>query len=313
MTDRDHVHDDESRVSPPLTVSAAEEVVRDLEHAMELYRNWLMQFQAMLVCRTKPPRDMLWADAHHNDAFGRWYYGAAVDHVRRHPGFGEIGALHKAMLGKARPLAAAVENDQPIAPSAYWAFRQRHDRFREALTVMTDDARQLLRHTDPMTGIANRFAMLPQVQKERDRVARTGRPSCVCMSDIDRFKRVNDTYGHQAGDLILRTVARFMLDNLRRYDQVCRYGGEEFLLLLPDTTPARAKHVLDRLRRGLAHEEVPLESGERISVTASFGVAALDPSASIMVAIDHADQAMYEAKEAGRNRVRVWAGDAVDA
>ena len=104
-----------------------------------------------------------------------------------------------------------------------------------------------------------------------------------------------------------------MLDNLRRYDQVCRYGGEEFLLLLPDTTPARAKHVLDRLRRGLAHEEVPLESGERISVTASFGVAALDPSASIMVAIDHADQAMYEAKEAGRNRVRVWAGDAVDA
>ena len=103
MTDRDHVHDDESRVSPPLTVSAAEEVVRDLEHAMELYRNWLMQFQAMLVCRTKPPRDMLWADAHHNDAFGRWYYGAAVDHVRRHPGFGEIGALHKAMLGKARP------------------------------------------------------------------------------------------------------------------------------------------------------------------------------------------------------------------
>ena len=180
-----------------------------------------------------------------------------------------------------------MENDQPIAPSAYWAFRQRHDRFREALTVMIDDARELLRHTDPMTGIANRFAMLPQVQKERDRVARTGRPSCVCMSDIDRFKRVNDTYGHQAGDLILRTVARFMLDNLRRYDQVCRYGGEEFLLLLPDTTPARAKNVLDRLRRGLAHEEVALESGERISVTASFGVAALEPNASIMVAIDH--------------------------
>lgn len=308
MTKDERKRRTEEEIFPPLTVSAAEQVVRDLESALELYRNWLMQFQAMLVCRTKPPRELLWPDSHHNDAFGRWYYGSAIEPVRHHPEFGEIGLLHKAMLAKARPLAAAVENEQPITTAAYWAFRQQHDRFRNTLVGILDGARQVLRHTDPMTGIVNRFAMLPLLQQERDRVARTDRPSCVCMADIDRFKRVNDTYGHQAGDLILRSVARYMLENLRRYDQVCRYGGEEFLLLLPDTTPAKAKAVLDRLRRGLARQKVELESGESISVTASFGIAPLDPKASVLVAIDHADQAMYEAKESGRNRVRVWTG-----
>jgi len=161
-------------------------------------------------------------------------------------------------------------------------------------------ARGLLRYADPLTGIANRFAMLPRLEDELERVRLTGVVSTVSIMHLDRFKRINDSLGHALGDEVLRAVSRHLVKNVRRYDRVARYGGEEFLLLLPDTTPAGAKRVLDRLRRGLSRRTIAVNRETKLTIGASFGVAALDPLHSVMVAIDRADKAMYVAKQAGR-------------
>jgi diguanylate cyclase len=291
---------------PPLTVSAAQRVIAELEAALDAHRGWAHRFQAMLVCRTKPSADQLAADSHLWDPFGRWYHRRASDFVRQHPHFPHLGDLHEAVHAAARPLARAVAANRRITSRQFNAFQDARDRLVYALADILEEARELLRHTDPLTGIANRFAMLPILSQERERVRRTGIMSSVCMADLDRFKLVNDSLGHQAGDKVLYAVARYLLDNIRRYDQVCRYGGEEFLILLPSTDPEKAKKVLDRLRRGLSRQNIQIDETVTISVTASFGVAALEPEDSLMSAIDHADQAMYEAKAAGRNRVRIW-------
>ena len=148
--------------------------------------------------------------------------------------------------------------------------------------------------------------MLPRLEEELERIRRTDVVSTVSIMDLDRFKRINDSLGHVSGDKVLRAVSRYLVNNVRRYDRVARYGGEEFLLLLPDTTPERAKRVLDRLRQGLSRRTVAVTGETKITIGASFGVTALDPAASVMTVIDRADHAMYEAKQAGRNRVRIW-------
>ena len=149
--------------------------------------------------------------------------------------------------------------------------------------------------------------MLPRLREEHQRVQRTGLTSSVCMVDLDHFKQINDTYGHQAGDPVLEAVSAYLVDNLRRYDQVCRYGGEEFVLMLPNTAPQQAVPIVDRLRCGLAELCHPARRRRARSASpprsASRRCSADQP---IGASIEDADQAMYAAKRAGRNRVRVW-------
>jgi len=299
----------EEQVFPPLAVADAEGIVDDLERGLEAHYAWSRRFSAMLVCRTRPRQTDLAVDGHARDEFGRWYRDERHDHLKDHPDFPPLGPLHQQLHAEARQLAQMVAKGEKIAPAKYRGYQQTVNRFRKRLTAILDEARELLRFSDPLTGIATRFAMLPQLDQERERVARTGEPSSIGLLDLDRFKEVNDTHGHNAGDTVLHEVAQYLLKNVRRYDQVCRYGGEEFVILLPGTDPRKAKQVLDRLRRGLKRKKIDVGDGEIISVTASFGIASLDPSDPLMASIDHADQAMYEAKQAGRNRVRIWSGD----
>jgi len=108
--------------------------------------------------------------------------------------------------------------------------------------------------------------------------------------------------------VVLEAVSAYFVRNLRRYDQVCRYGGEEFVLMLPNTTPEQAVPIVDRLRRGLAALEIPV-GDKALQVTASFGIAPLTADQPIAVSIERADRAMYRAKRAGRNRVEAWPAD----
>ncbi len=300
---------DNNRVFPPLTLDDAEYIVRYLKRALEAHYDWIHRLQVMLVCGTKPKAADLQPDGHLNDEFGRWYHRETNQHLRQHPDFQEIGRHHKELHLAAHKLLRLATGGRRIAPATYKAYQRNVAHFRAHVLSLLDEARELLRYTDPLTGIATRFAMLPRLDQERARVLRTGQVSTVGMADIDRFKLVNDNYGHNVGDIVLKDVARHLLNGVRRYDQVCRYGGEEFLILLPDTNPRAAKKVLDRLRRNLKRSSIEITKDKSISVSASFGVAALNPGDSILVAIDHADQAMYAAKDAGRNRVCIWSGD----
>ncbi|MGE4221475.1 MAG: diguanylate cyclase, partial [Alphaproteobacteria bacterium] len=129
------------------------------------------------------------------------------------------------------------------------------------------------------------------------------------LADVDYFKQVIDTYGHGVGDLVLRAVAGVFLMHVRPYDTVFRYGGEEFLIGLPNAEPDTAERVLDRLREALEQTPVPLPDGGSLPVRASFGMACVVAGLSLREAIERADRALYAAKRQGRNRVVSWSAE----
>jgi two-component system cell cycle response regulator len=157
---------------------------------------------------------------------------------------------------------------------------------------------------DPMTQLWNRAAVLEFLDSEISRTKRSKKPLSLILVDLDHFKRVNDTYGHRVGDLVLCTAAERMRNGLRDYDGIGRYGGEEFLIIMPGCDLESASKRSECIRILLADEEV--RSGElRIRLTASFGVAELagiDPNTADEL-IRTADKALYRAKALGRNRV----------
>lgn len=162
---------------------------------------------------------------------------------------------------------------------------------------------QLESETDALTGVHNRRGMIRDLHREWNRAQRSMDPLCIAMADIDHFKEVNDTFGHQVGDKVLTHVAQFLEGRLRPYDTVYRYGGEEFLLCLPLTDIDRAEMVLDRLRRILSRTPVHITAGTVIPVTISLGLVEFSPGVTVPGAIAAADRALYTAKAKGRNQL----------
>jgi len=156
---------------------------------------------------------------------------------------------------------------------------------------------------DALTGIWNRSAILNLLNREFHRKARSRGASGVLMLDLDHFKRVNDTYGHLAGDAVLREVGVRMQETLRSYDLVGRYGGEEFLVVLPDCTTDEVQRCAERIRSAVSRDPIRAE-GSLIAATISIGAVVMDHSfLSATDALRSADAGLYEAKDRGRNRV----------
>jgi diguanylate cyclase (GGDEF)-like protein/PAS domain S-box-containing protein len=167
---------------------------------------------------------------------------------------------------------------------------------------------QRLAITDSLTGLHNRHYFFSEAQRELEHARRYRRPLAAVMLDLDYFKRVNDTYGHAQGDLVLKTVAMFCRKSLRETDLLGRYGGEEFVILLVETPLPSAQEVAERLRAGIAGLQFPSLPGEVLTVTASLGVAPFNGTQPTLdKLLDCADQALYQAKHAGRDRVMTWA------
>ncbi|WP_240308084.1 sensor domain-containing diguanylate cyclase [Thiohalospira halophila] len=158
--------------------------------------------------------------------------------------------------------------------------------------------------TDPLTGLANRLRFEQTLEAELERSLRYDNPLSLVMFDIDHFKAVNDTHGHEAGDDVLRTLADCVNNQLRRSDALARWGGEEFLVLAPQVGAAEAAALAEKLRAAVAAQDFGLSD----PVTASFGVAERAPGDTPKRLIRRADDALYAAKETGRNRVEVADG-----
>lgn len=174
---------------------------------------------------------------------------------------------------------------------------------RTAALRAANEQLQKLAVTDALTGVMNRRALFELLGREMDRHQRHGHALAVVMFDIDHFKHVNDRYGHNAGDAVLRHVARVTGQALRSADTLARYGGEEFVIVAPETDATRALQLAERVREALQSSRATID-GERIAVTASFGVATLaggERGPEHLLAC--ADRALYAAKVGGRNRV----------
>ena len=167
---------------------------------------------------------------------------------------------------------------------------------------------------DPLTGLFNRRYLQERLKQEVARADREGTPICILFMDIDYFKRFNDTYGHKAGDLILQELGALLLQETRKSDTACRYGGEEFIVVMSDISLRNAAHSAELLRGEFEKLAVPFENGEVLRATISIGGASYPENGhSIPDIIQSADEALYAAKSAGRNRVVTCKSDNADS
>lgn len=218
--------------------------------------------------------------------------GAVLTHRLEHAG-AQVGVI-----------AMAMDRDPPRADDAS-VFRLTACEITLPLRLVTLlEYTQRLALTDALTGLPNRRAGMEALQRALAASVRHGHPLSVCLIDIDHFKRINDVYGHSAGDATLRHVATVLRRCIRRSDVAVRWGGEEFLVIASCTPLLGARVMAERIRTALALTPVILEDGRRVEVTASLGVA-MHHGEDLHTLLDRADQALYSAKRSGRNRVEL--------
>jgi len=162
-------------------------------------------------------------------------------------------------------------------------------------------------YVDFLTGVGNRHYFDGIIRQEIKRHERLGSKFSVVMIDIDHFKNINDRFGHGAGDLVLNQVANIIKENAREIDYIIRYGGEEFLVILPHTNKQSAHRFAERLRKTIENHNFIIDKGQRVKITISIGISEFDPKAdkNFEEVLKSADAALYNSKEKGRNRVSV--------
>ncbi|MFP3854335.1 MAG: GGDEF domain-containing protein [Anaerolineales bacterium] len=185
-----------------------------------------------------------------------------------------------------------------LAPLMTYSFIRLSQQLAEA-----EERLRILATVDDLTQAFNRRQLLALAQLEWERAERYQRELSLAILDIDHFKRINDSYGHQLGDRVLRQISQLCQSELRRPDRLGRYGGEEFILLLPETGAQEAVVVAERLRQSIENHNFLTPSG-KVGITASFGVATLSSKTpDIDALLRYADEALYIAKSEGRNKV----------
>jgi diguanylate cyclase (GGDEF)-like protein len=163
---------------------------------------------------------------------------------------------------------------------------------------------RILAKTDSLTKLYNNRQFYESLSSELKRSARYGHFLSLIMLDVDHFKKYNDSFGHLQGDVVLKEIARILLDNLRNSDIAARYGGEEMVIILPETFKEKAVGVAQRIRKNIQEYSFPGSGGEAVRVTVSLGIATYpDDADSVMELIRESDRALYQAKREGRNRV----------
>ncbi len=213
---------------------------------------------------------------------------------------------HEERHEAAREIARLSETGEEVPKAVYDAFMGKVSTFNRQGRRFEKDFTAAHSYLDALTGLQNRKSMMNELFRERARAVRNKAPFSVATADLDRFKQANDTYGHRAGDQILVNSTQVFLSHLRPFDGIFRYGGEDFLFLLPHADVERARTIPNRLRRELASTSTELADGTLVWLTVSVGIASMEGPTSVEELIDRADKAFYVAKRRGRNQVVTW-------
>ncbi|MFA5040261.1 MAG: diguanylate cyclase [Bdellovibrionales bacterium] len=212
--------------------------------------------------------------------------------------YDQLHRLAKLALLRTPEGAAVAAKDYDAVESKYRELITGLRRFERALAAAESGI-------DALTGLRSRVGMLDDLTRELNRYLRTRKPFCIALMDIDHFKKVNDTYGHENGDKVLSSVSNFISRCVRPFDEIWRWGGEEILICLKDVDLMGGKNVLERLRTGLEKFPIKLLNGQEINVTGSFGLVSVYGDSTIEGMLSKADAALYAAKAGGRNTVKL--------
>ncbi len=295
-------------MSPPihLTQEQLRLAISELEQAISAHEQWIEEILADLICHLQPDRRDLDDHAWHNCRFGQWYYTRGQESLSHHPGFQEVEHEHKRMHQFATSLLRASAEGRAISLADYERFTSALKRMRLEIQSLKRELEVDLYNIDALTGVPGRIQMLQTLRDNHEFVVRDVHACAVAMLDVDKFKTVNDTHGHLVGDQVLKSISAYIQTHLRKYDAVFRYGGEEFLICMPDTDAEQAREICDRIRSEVGSLLHRSESKGAFRVTVSVGIAEMESSLAVEMVIDHADQALFDAKNAGRNRVTIW-------
>ena len=281
--------------------------LKDLDKGILNHTHWLKQLHRSLICSEKhPTQNDMHENAHCLCQFGQWYYNKSHPELNTFSRYPAIGELHRSMHDAARKLLLRNEQHQKITTSDYNSFIDKAISFKLEVRKLQHDIIDTVCVVDHLTGAWNRSSMYIKLDEEYERVLRNDSQCSICMMDIDHFKTVNDGFGHMAGDYVLQTIIERCVEQLRSYDAIFRYGGEEFLISLPDTSTEDANLMIERLRSSIEMEPFTLDEGEQVHLTASFGISQLTATKTVENVISEADHALISAKTSGRNQICIW-------
>lgn len=289
------------------TPAELQTLISNIDQAIYNHDRWYEALLATLMCHLPYDEHDVHEESFHRCRFGQWLYGEGKRLLNDHASFAAIEGEHRRMHQLAANLLLASAAGQTIEVQDYERFTSAVKSLRLEATTLKRELGDLLSRIDPLTGVNGRTSLLTVLRELHALVKRKVIPCAVVMMDLDYFKAVNDSHGHQAGDRVLIACAQYLVQRLRPYDKVFRYGGEEFVISLQNADAETAMEIVSHLREGLA--KLPIYHNEMlIGVTASFGVAPLEAGCSVEESLDHADRALYLAKSGGRNCARLWRG-----
>ena len=283
-----------------------EEVLAAINAGVAEHHAWLKSWHRALVCATPPAGAVLAGANPAGSPFAAWLKAHGGTGLLAQDAFAELQRRLERARELGKLLAERTGGERHLPPEDYDALVEAASAFEKQAGRLADAFRKAVAELDPLTGLANRVTMLRELEAEFDRARRTGQPCGIALADLDRFKSVNDTHGHGVGDKVLAAAAGRFLSRLRPYDAIWRYGGEEFVICLPNADEATALRILERLRETLAARPIPIRDDLDLPVTSSFGLSMVEGEVSLKHTIERADQALYAAKRDGRNRVTLW-------
>jgi diguanylate cyclase len=284
-----------------------QQALDELQEATHDHETWFGSLMRGLVCRESVGSGEIGRTDHLCCRFGRWYHGPARQLLRGQPSFDAIEAEHLRLHHLADRVLGEAANGSGVETAHYDELMACGSQLRLELETLRHEIETALRDRDAVTGAFGRVEILPALREAGELVRRDVQQACIAFMDLDHFKEVNDLHGHRLGDQVLAGVVQHLTDHLRSYDRVFRYGGDEFLILLPAAHIEVAAQLIERLRIGLAGTTLAVdESGRPLGMTASFGITPLEPDVSAEEAVDRADKALLLAKASGRNRVMRW-------
>ena len=277
-----------------------QEGIVELDHVIDLHNKWYKNLLRVLICRVPPDQPDLRGDAHLQCAFGKWLKSHTATSLIENQELVSIQDVHEKVHNDARNFLRLILDGEVVPVNEWDYFESNREKMRQKILTARHGFAEIAKNRDPLTEIQTRAGLLTELRKQHDLLLRGKQTCALAMLDLDHFKRINDSLGHPAGDAVLVSVVQCVKSQLRSYDQIYRYGGEEFIVCLPNTTIDQASEIVERLRLSISN--LDFEFGE-IQVTASFGVTVLSKLQSVEQSIGRADKALYEAKARGRNCV----------